>query len=302
MSFSVTVLGSGAATPTSTRNPSGMLVKMENHYFLVDCGEGTQMQINRFNLKGQRINHIFISHLHGDHFFGLIGLISTFHLLGRKETLHIYSDPALREIIELQLRHTQTILVYPIDFHPFTTAPETLFEDENMIVSTIPLEHRITATGFLFAEKQKPRKIRKELVKSEAITVHEIKEIKAGKDFISKTGKVYPNQQITFSPAPARSFAYCSDTRFSEEIIKHIQGVTLLYHEASFMEDKADAAREKYHSTARQAATVALKSNAGKLLIGHFSARYKDLSEMLKEATEVFENTILAEDGITLCI
>lgn len=302
MSFSVTVLGSGAATPTTNRNPSGMLIKMENLYFLIDCGEGTQMQLNRFNLKGQRINHIFISHLHGDHFFGLIGLISTFHLLGRKETLHIYSDPELHEIIEIQLKHTQTRLIYPIEFHPFTSAPEILFENENLTISTFPLEHRIAATGFLFAEKQKPRKVKKEFVKSEVLTVQEIKQIKAGKDFTSKSGIFFPNHQITTPPARTRSFAYCSDTRYSEEIIQYIEGVSLLYHEASFMEDKADAAEEKYHSTARQAATIALKSNAEKLLIGHFSARYKDLTEMLKEATAVFGNTILAEDGLTISI
>jgi ribonuclease Z len=302
MSFSVKVLGSGAAIPTSTRNPSGMLVTMNNSYFLVDCGEGTQMQLRRFGIRFQRISHIFISHLHGDHFFGLIGLISSLHLLGRRDPLHIFGDAILEEIINLQLKASQTTLVYPLIFHPLTHLSEIIFEDEHQFVKTFPLDHRIPTTGFLFKEKPRLRKIKKTFLAKENVSIEEIKNIKAGADFVAKSGKIYENQTITIEPPAPRSFAYCSDTKYDETIIDHIRDVNLLYHEASFAQEMAIVAGEKYHSTARQAAAIAMKAGAEQLLIGHFSARYKLTNELLSEAVGIFPNTVIAEDGMNIAI
>ncbi|MBE0639268.1 MAG: ribonuclease Z [Bacteroidales bacterium] len=302
MSFSITVLGSSASIPTSTRNPSGMVVKLNNDYYLVDCGEGTQMQLRRYNIKMQRINHIFISHLHGDHFFGLIGLISSFHLMGRKDPLHIYSDAKLREIIELQLLASQTYLVYSLIFHPLPTYPEVIYENEHQFVKSFPLDHRIPTRGFLFAEKPRLRKVRKAFLSKEDVSIEQIKLIKAGADYISNSGKVFENSSITIEPAKPRSFAYCSDTKYNETLIEHLQNATLLYHEASFSNDMALVADEKFHSTAQQAASIAQKSNVDQLLIGHFSARYKNTDELLREACAVFPNTLIAEDGMVLGI
>lgn len=297
MSFSITVLGSSAATPTSKRNPTSVLVNLNHDYYLMDCGEGTQLQLRRIKFKIQRIKKIFISHLHGDHYFGLIGLISTLHLLGRKNELDIYGPAGLKEIIDMQLTASETILCYPLYFHP--TDPDTphqLFENENHFVKSFPLDHRIPTTGFLFAEKQKPRKLNKKLLYFEDVKVDDILRIKAGADYISKSGKVYPNKEITEPPPAARSFAFCSDTRYNEAIIPNVMGVNLLYHEATFMQDMKSVAREKFHSTAADAATIAKKAQVEKLLIGHFSARYRDLDQLLAEATAIFPRTLLSQD------
>jgi ribonuclease Z len=268
----------------------------------VDCGEGTQMQLRRFGVRFQRISHIFISHLHGDHFFGLIGLISSLHLLGRSDPLHIFGDAILEEIINLQLKASQTTLVYPLIFHPFTGHYEIIYEDEHQFVKTFPLDHRIPTTGFLFKEKPKLRKIKKTFLAKENVTIEEIKDIKAGADFVAKSGKIYENQTITIEPPKPRSFAYCSDTKYDETIIDHIREVNLLYHEASFAEEMAIVAGEKYHSTAGQAAAIALKARVEQLLIGHFSARYKLTHDLLSEAVGIFPNTLIAEDGITITV
>jgi ribonuclease Z len=302
MAFSITVLGSSAAIPTSSRNPSGMLVKMNEKMFLIDCGEGTQMQLRRMKIKFQRINHIFISHLHGDHFFGLIGLVSTFHLLGRKETLHIYADDKIRDIIGLQLQASQTQLVYPIAYHALTSSPATIYEDDQVQVGTFPLEHRIPTNGFLFAEKPRLRKIKKDFVATENVSIEDIKRIKAGADYVSDTGKFFANSTITISPGQPRTFAWCSDTRYNESVIDHIKNASLLFHEASFANDMKKVAEEKFHSTAQQAATIAKKADVKQLMIGHFSARYKTPDVLLREAREVFPNTIPAEEGETVNI
>lgn len=301
MSFSVTILGSSAATPTSKRYPSAILVNMNFTHFLMDCGEGTQIQLRRSKIKLQKIKHICISHLHGDHFFGLIGLISTFHLLGRKEDLNIYAPAPLEEILEVQLRASQTQLNYTINFHPTNPEePEIVYETDDCLVKSFPLDHRIETTGFLFAEKQKPRKLKKSFLFFEDLKVEDIVKIKDGSDFVSKSGKVYPNDEITEDPAQPRSFAYCSDTRYFEPVVENIKNVDVLYHEATFMEDLKHVAHEKYHSTAMEAASIAKKANVDKLIIGHFSARYRELDDMFKEASAVFKNTILAEDGATI--
>jgi ribonuclease Z len=297
MPFSITVLGSSAATPTSRRNPTSILVNLDFNYYLMDCGEGTQLQLRKLKFKIQRLKKVFISHLHGDHFFGLIGLISTLHLLGRKDDFDVYGPPPLEEIINIQLEASQTQLSFPLNFFPTNSnQPEIVFENEHHIIKSFPLDHRIPTTGFHFAEKQKPRKLKKKFLFFENIEIEDIKKIKDGQDFVSNSGKVYPNREITETPPKAKSFAFCSDTRYNEAIIPNIKNVNLLYHEATFMEDMKQAATEKYHSTAAQAATIAMKAKADKLLVGHFSARYRELEKLLEEARNKFPNTQLAED------
>ncbi|MCC6690143.1 MAG: ribonuclease Z [Bacteroidia bacterium] len=295
--FEVTILGCSSATPTSKRNPSSQLVNIAEQYFLIDCGEGTQMQLRRFKIKFQRINHIFISHLHGDHYYGLIGLLSSMHLLGRTANVHLYGPPALKNIIDLQLNYSETKLHYNLIFHPLNnTAPQLIFEDEKISIQTILLNHRISCTGFLFREKEKPRKISMEKITAYKIPHTELNNIKQGSDFVTKEGAVIPNEKIT-TAQPLYSYAYCSDTCYDEKVIEQVKSVDVLYHEATFMEDMHDRAAETFHSTAKQAANVAAKAAVKKLIIGHYSARYKDLQPLLAEAQSVFANTALAVEG-----
>lgn len=299
MTFAVTILGSGAAVPTGDRNPAAHIVTVRNRLILLDCGEGTQLQLRKAGVRMQKISHIFISHLHGDHYFGLIGLINTMHLLGRKQELHLYGIPDLKVIIDLQLNLSQTTLLYPLIFHPIDPSKSlVVLDDEQLTVTTIPLNHRVPTCGFLIREKPLPRKIWKEFVSAVKIPVTSYEKIKNGEDFIDENGTVYQNNSITQNPPEARSYAYCTDTAYHEEIIPIIKNCDLLYHEATFTEERAEDARAKYHSTAREAATIALKSNAKKLVIGHFSARYNDPAELLNEARQVFPETIAAGDGL----
>jgi ribonuclease Z len=296
--FNVTILGSNSAIPTLKRNPTSHLVNHNERFFLVDCAEGTQLQLRRSQIKMQRINHIFISHLHGDHFFGLIGLISSMHLLGRTKELHVYGPLQLKEIIDIQLNASQTELIYPLTFHPtHPDANEVIYEDDKLTISTIPLNHRIPTCGFLFKEKKGKRRIRKQMIKDIHIPVDDIMKIKEGADFTNSEGTTYKNAEITEHPNAPRSYAYCSDTAYLEAVIPIIQNVSLLYHEATFMQEKAKVASEKFHSTAIDAATIALKSNAEKLIIGHFSTRYENIDKLLDEAKTVFPNTEAAFDG-----
>ncbi len=296
--FTATILGSSAATPTSTRNPSAILLNMDYKYYLVDCGEGTQIQLRRMHYKIQKINHIFISHLHGDHFFGVIGLISTMHLLGRDKELHLFGPSRLEEIVQLQLEASQTELVYPLIFHTTQAdREEVIYESDKHFVKSFPLDHRIETTGFIFGEKPRRRKIDKEFLLKEDVPVAWMMRIKNGADYVSPAGIVYPNAQITRQPPPPRTFAYCSDTRYNPDIAQYVQGADLLYHEATFMEELKEVAREKYHSTAAEAALTAREAGAKHLLLGHFSARYKKLDGILEEATAVFANTSLAKEG-----
>ncbi len=262
MTFSVTILGSNSAIPTLLRNPSAHLLNVNERIFLVDCAEGTQLQLRKYRIHFQRIRHIMISHLHGDHYYGLIGLLTTLHLLGRKDELHIYAPVGLEEIIQIQLDVSNTTLTYPVIFHLLASNDiEPVFEDERVLVYAFPLLHSIPTYGFLFREKIKIRKL-----------------------------------------AAKRSYAYCSDTAYNEQLISFVSGVDLLYHETTFMQDMARAASEKMHSTTVEAATIAKKCRVKKLLIGHFSARYDDLEPLLKEACEIFPATCLAEDGATIHI
>lgn len=296
--FELTILGSSSATPTSKRNPTGQLLNIAERYFLIDCGEATQIQLRRFKIKFQRINHIFISHLHGDHYLGIVGLLSSMHLLGRTIDLHLYCPPELKEIINLQLNVSQTQLKYTIvyHFHKFIN-DDLIFEDDKLSVKTIVLNHRIPCCGFVFIEKPLPFNILRATIEQYNIPIEQIQSIKNGADFITESGEIIPNQKMVIIKPEPRSYAFCSDTVYNEKIIEHISNVTLLYHEATFMHNMLERALETFHTTTIQAATIAKKAGVKQLMIGHYSARYKELQPLLDEAKSVFENTILAIEG-----
>jgi len=298
MTFSLTVLGCSSAIPTSTRNPSAHLLNVNERFYLIDCGEATQIQLRKFKIKFQRIEHIFITHLHGDHFYGLIGLITTMQLLGREKPLNIYSPPGLEEIILIQLNLAKPKLDFTLSFHELNSEENKIcFEDEHISVETIPLNHRIPCCGFLFREKPKPLSIISEVIKKYEIPIESIHKIKSGEDFITKTGERINNSELTI-PAPAiRTFAYCADTLYNESIIPMIKDADLLYHEATFMHDMLERAGNTFHTTTLQAAEIAKIAQVKQLIIGHFSARYKDLEPLLEEARAVFPDTFLAEQG-----
>lgn len=298
MTFQLKILGSNSAAPAHNRHQTAQLLNIQNHLFLIDCGEGTQLQLAKYHVKINRINHIFISHLHGDHFFGLMGLVSTMHLFGRKKDLHLYGPPGLAEIITLQLKYSESNLNFKIKLKELKNpSSEYIFENDFMTVQTIPLSHRIICNGFLFKEKKKPRKINKEKI-PDNFSLKNMAILKKGFDIKDEEDKIlYKNEDLTLPPKPSFAYAYCSDTKYDESILPLIEGVDLLYHEATFMNDKKARASETFHSTAEQAAIMAKKAKASKLILGHFSVRYKDLSPVLDEAREVFDNTILAKEG-----
>ncbi|HNW98011.1 MAG TPA: ribonuclease Z [Bacteroidales bacterium] len=300
MSFKLTILGCSSATPTVERHSSAQVLNVNERLFLIDCGEGAQIQMRRFKIKFQRIDHIFISHLHGDHYLGLMGLLFTLHLLGRKKELHLYADNDLKEILDIQLEISKTTLVYPLIFHPVdSTLSEIIYEDKNIVVRTIPLDHRIPTTGFLFIEKQKERKIKKEILQKIDIPEEAFDSIKKGHGFTDVNKKYHSNAELTIAGPKSVSYAYCSDTGYTDSYLSIINGVDLLYHEATFLRDKEKSAREKFHCTAYDAATIANKAKVKKLMLGHYSARYDDLSPLLEEAKKEFNNSILAEEGMT---
>tara|TARA_B100000900_G_scaffold227228_2_gene192924 strand:- start:739 stop:1659 length:921 start_codon:yes stop_codon:yes gene_type:complete len=301
MSFKLNILGCSSAIPTVNRNPTAQLLNVNERFFLIDCGESTQIQLRKFQLNFQRINHIFISHLHGDHYFGLIGLISSMHLLGRKKELHIYAHEELEEIVNLQLKASRTELNYPLFFHPL---PENesliILEDENIRVSNIILDHSIKCCGFLFEEKKSPRKILANAVGKYNIPNTKINGLKNGADWINDNGEVIPNNLLTKPNNSPYKYAYCSDTRFNNKIIKQIKEVDLLYHEATFMHDLIERAEQTGHSTTLQAAKIAKQANVKKLLIGHFSQRYKDLNDLLIQTKKGFSNVMLSYAGLMI--
>lgn len=298
MRFEILILGSSSATPIYGRHPTAQLININEQLYLLDCGEGTQVQLIKYGIKSNRIKHIFISHLHGDHYLGLIGLISSMHLIGRKDELHVYGPPALKEIIDLHFLHSQTMLRYPLHIHPTQDqAPELIFENESLRVSTFPLDHRITCTGFRFDEKKRRPTINREKTEAIGVPTAYLPLIKRGNDYIAPNGTVYRWQDLTFAPPSPRSYAYCSDTVMTERYLPFIQQVDLLYHEATFLHDMLDRATETFHTTARQAGQVAMEVQAKKLLIGHYSARYKDLKPLLEESKSMFPNTDLALEG-----
>jgi len=296
--FVLTILGSSSSIPTSTRNLTAQLLNVSGRFFLIDCGEATQIQLRRYKIKFQRINHIFISHLHGDHYFGLVGLISTMHMLGRTNDLHIFGPHELKDIIDIQLKYADTRLRYSIHYHALQyKSSEIILEDEILSVETIILKHRIPCCGFLFREKPKLRNIKKNVIDRYNIPIDERPKIKRGEDYKTPDGKIIKNSELTTPPPPPRSYAYCSDTAYNEALIPQVSNVDLLYYETTFMHDMLERAEETYHSTTIQAATIAKKAKVKQLIIGHFSARYKDLEPLLRETKSVFKNTVLAEEG-----
>jgi ribonuclease Z len=303
LSFNITILGSSGALPAYGRFPSSQLVEIQNRHFLIDCGEGTQMQLMKFQANMHRINHIFISHLHGDHYLGLMGLIFTMHLLRRTNDLHLYSQPGLDEIITVQFRHSRSAPNFKIIFHRLErNVRQVIYEDSALTVETIPLLHKIPTCGFLFREKIKPRRIDKDKLPA-GLLIRQLAGLKHGHDVIDEDGKIlHKNEDLTFAPRKSRSYAYCSDTAYHEAMIEQIQGVDLLYHESTFTFDEETRAAETLHSTALQAGKIAQQAMVAKLLLGHFSARYKDLAPVLEEAKKAFDNTELAVEGATFRI
>ena len=296
----LTILGCYAATPRTLTNPTSQVLEIKNRLFLIDCGEGTQVQLRKNKIKFSKINHIFISHLHGDHLYGLIGTISTFSLLGRTTDLHIYGPKGIKELILLQLKLTESWTTYNLFFHELESKQsEVIFEDTKVIVKTIPLKHRVYTNGFLFQEKPGDRKLNVEAVQQYDIHTAYYQKIKGGGDVTLDDGTVIENEKLSFDPIPAMSYAFCSDTVYHEAIIPIIKDVDVLYHESTFLESEAPLALKTLHSTAKEAATIALKANAKNLVLGHYSTRYDGIERFKEEATAIFPNVLLGDDGVS---
>jgi len=303
MTFEVTILGSNAAVPAFGRHPSAQVLNVNEQYYLIDCGEGTQIRMNDYQVRWHRINQIFISHLHGDHIFGLIGLLTSYSLKQRKEQMEIFGPAGIQEFLEVQIKHSRSHLTYPLSIHVVDPTQSTLiFSDENVMVTSIPLDHRIPACGYLFREKARLLNVIPEKLTEYGIDFKQINEIKKGGNGVNVTGEVFENKLLTLPPYIARSYAYCSDTAYKPDIIPLLKNIELLYHEATFAEDKAENAITTRHSTAKQAAMIARDAAVQKLLIGHFSSRYHDLNVLLNEAKTIFSNTQLALEGVTFSI
>ncbi|WP_066829403.1 ribonuclease Z [Rufibacter ruber] len=303
MDFELKILGSASALPSPDRFNTAQLLTVGNQINLIDCGEGTQMQLMRYKVKHQRICNIFISHLHGDHYFGLAGLLSTMHLQQRTAPLHLFGPRGLAEILTLQFKYGGTQLTYPIHFNEVdTTAFSKIFEDKFMTVHSLPMQHRVPCCGYLFREKQKPRHLLKSKL-PDFLTPPQLVRLKWGEDIFDENGEVLVrNADVTTDPKRSRSYAYCADTRYKEDILPYISGVDLLYHESTFLQEMAARAEYTFHSTAAQAATLAAKAQVKRLLLGHFSTRYKDLTPLLEEAQAIFPNTNLATEGKTVSV
>ncbi|WP_343604478.1 ribonuclease Z [Fluviicola sp.] len=298
MSFEIRILGSGAALPTSLRNPTSQYVQCNDRHILIDCGEGTQVQLRKYHAHIQKINHILISHLHGDHFFGLVGLLSSLHLLGRDKGLTIYGPQELEQIIRLQLEVGGAKLGFELNFVPLNgNEHKLIFEDKLIEIWTFPLRHRVPTNGFVIREKIKERKLNAERFQEAGLSLTLIPKLKQGLDVVLDSGETICYEEYTYPQKPSKSYAYCSDTIFDERIVEYIREVDLLYHEATFLNDKLDRAKQTFHSTAEQAATIAKEARVGKLLLGHLSARYETGEKHLEEASGVFENVVVVEDG-----
>lgn len=294
----ITILGCYAATPRTFNNPTSQVLEMRNQTFLIDCGEGTQVQLRKNKIKFSKINHIFISHLHGDHSFGLIGVITTFAMLGRETDLHVYGPKGIKELILMQLKISGSYTSYNLYFHELeSTESEVIFENEKVIIKTIPLKHRVYTNGYLFQEKSKERKLNKEQAEQYGIDKCYYQNIKNGNDILLDNGQIIPNSALTTNPEPPQSYAFCSDTIYKEDIIPIIENVDVLYHESTFLEKDAQYTERTMHCTAKQAATIALKANAKNLILGHYSTRYGSIEPFKQEAQEVFPNVHLADDG-----
>jgi len=301
--FEVNILGCGSALPTTRHFPSSQVINIREKLFMVDCGEGAQLQLRRSKLKFTRLNHIFISHLHGDHCFGLMGLISTFGLLGRTATLHIYAHKELERLLTPQLEFFCKGMSYDVEFHSIDpTQAKVIYDDRSVSVSTIPLQHRIPTCGFLFQEKKTPNHIIRDMIDFYQIPVFELNRIKNGADYITSDGIIVPNHRLTKPSYTPRSYAYCSDTSCLKDIIPQIQGVDVLFHEGTFAQCDTARAKETFHTTAAQAAEIASEAGAKQLVIGHFSARYEDENLLLKEAQAIYPNTLLAKENLKITL
>ncbi len=301
MGLKLTILGCGSATPTIDRNPTAQALQVLERFFLIDCGEGTQLQLRRNKIRPRHFDHIFISHLHGDHYLGLFGLISSLHLYSRNKPMYIFCPPKLKEIIELQLKASDTRLTYELHFHELEGDDERLILETNEAwVYSFPMNHRIPCWGFKFIEKPRPKSMRGEKISEYNIPFFKIDEIRNGHDFTTESGKIIPNSELTFPAKETRAYAFCSDTIYDETIIPFVKGVDLLYHESTFAHELIDKATNRYHTTALQAAIFASKAEAKKLIIGHYSSRYGDITPLLNEARTVFPNTIAAHDNLVI--
>ena len=297
--MNLTILGCYAATPRTLTNPTAQVLEMRNQFFLLDCGEGTQVQLRKHKIKFTKINRVFISHLHGDHFYGLIGLISTFSLLNRTNELHIYGPKGIQEIIQLQLRLSESWPNFDLIFHELTAKePQLLYEDDKLLVRSFPLKHRVYTNGFLFQEKPAERKLDVNAVLNYEIDTCYYQNIKNGKDITLDDGRVISNSDLSFDPIPPKSYAYCSDTQYTESILPYIQQATVLYHESTFLESEAELAKKTKHATAKQAAIIAQKAQVGQLLLGHYSTRYPSIEAFKLEAQAHFDAVLLADDGL----
>ncbi|HTF02494.1 MAG TPA: ribonuclease Z [Bacteroidia bacterium] len=301
--FELTILGTSSATPTSKRFPTAQLLNVSERLFLIDCGEGAQIQLRRYRVRFQRINQIFISHLHGDHYLGLMGLISSLHLLGRQKKLVIFHPKGLKEIIDIQLQITGTVLNYEIEWVELNTSePAQIYEDSQVSVHTVILYHRIPCCGFIFREKEKPLSLIKEKLAEHDVPLAAYHQLKRGENVVLPDGRKIMFRDVTREREMPRSYAYCSDTRFDARVAEAVKHVDLLYHEATFLHELLDRAEKTAHTTALEAGKIAAMAQVGKLLIGHYSVRYTDLNPLREEAGSQFPNTHLAEEGMTIQI
>lgn len=296
--ISLSILGSSSAIPLSNRSPSAQFLSIADEHFLIDCGEGTQVKLRQHRIGFSRIKHILISHLHGDHFYGLIPLLTSLQLLERQQAVHLYGPQELEEVLRTFLKMTQAKIQYPLKFHPLNKNSKTLiYESEQLEVHSFPLRHSVDCFGFYFQEKARPRKMNKELLEKLDIPVAEIRGIKNGKDWLDKRGKRYPNEELTLDPPAAFSYAYCSDTLPVKHLHRYFKGVDLLYHEATFLNKDRERALATTHSTAEQAAEIAEICDARYLLLGHFSARYRNFDPIIEEARTIFKRSYEAREG-----
>lgn len=301
MSFNLTILGSGAALPTAIRATTAQYIECNNRHILIDCGEGTQSQIRKYGIKLQKITHILISHLHGDHFYGLPGLLSTMNLLGRNQGITVYGHPELEQLIKGMMEIGRNKLTFQINFiHLQYKDEQLIFEDRKIEISSFPLKHRIETCGFKIQEKPKEYQLDATAIKDSGLLIQHFPKLKKGQSIVLESGEKRNYEDYTLPPKPSRSYAFCSDTKPHETIIKSVQNVDLLYHEATFTEEHIERAKATFHSTAKQAAAVAKEANVRKLILGHFSSRYENSATHIEEAKSIFENTISAEDGMVV--
>jgi len=296
--LAVTILGNNSAVPAFDRHPTSQVITMDGHLFLIDCGEGTQIQMIKYKIRRSKISHIFISHLHGDHYFGLVGLINSFSLLSHQQEMHVYAPSPLQQIIEMQLRVADTQLCYPLHFHTISEAG-ILVDNDKVLIKCFRTNHRIECYGFSFEEKKNQRKLIPEKAREYGVPVSFYDHLKEGEDYMQSDGKIIKNDWVTEAVPPGKIYAFCADTKYDESIIPHIRNADLIYHETTYLDALRERAEGRFHSTTRQAAEIAKRANVKKLLIGHFSSKYAELAEFEQEAKEVFLNTELALEGVT---